>query len=391
MVGMIYKFADFVGRRYAYLIVSSLILGVVIGYLMFTPWDIIKDYTTPFYKNVIEYFTPSLPGEILERHTNPLVIIMIAPMGFTITFRSFGGALKDVKGFCFGLAVNLLVGSILCWGLSSVFLSVFMPSTLSNFTLSILPLLQYNPTLFITNFVNQFNNLTQIATGLVLIGTVPAAGMAIVWTGVLDGDVPLAVVISAGTMIIAPFLIPFLMVWLAGAFVTIDAVQMFINLLYTVLLPILGGMLLRQFIGRKRDVGKYLPLCTAVSAISAIFLMFSSINTGVPVLLKNMSLILPLIVSIVLIFPILFFSAYVLSRKLFTFKKTVALTYSSGMKSLPVALGIAATSFKGLVSLPVAVGFVFQMLTAVVFYQLLKRMEQDVENQFKAAEEETVR
>ncbi len=387
---MIYKFADSVRRRYAYLIVSALILGVVIGYLMFTPWDIIKDYTPPFYKNVIEYFTPSLPGEILERYTNPLVIIMIAPMGFTITFRSFGGALKDVKGFCLGLAVNLLVGPILCWGLSSIFLLVFMPSTLSNFTLSILPLLQYNPVLFITNFVNQVNNLTQIATGLVLIGTVPAAGMAIVWTGVLEGDVPLAIVISAGTMIIAPFLIPLLMVWLAGAFVTIDALQMFINLLYTVLLPILGGMLLREVLGRKKDVGKYLPLCTVISAVSAIFLMFGSINTEVPVLLKNMSLILPLIVSIVLIFPILFFSAYVLSSKLFTFKKTIALTYSSGMKSLPVALGIATTSFKGLVPLPVAVGFVFQMLTAVFFYQLLKGRKQGVEEQFKATEEETV-
>lgn len=61
------------------------------------------------------------------------------------------------------------------------------------------------------------------------------------------------------------------------------------------------------------------------------------------------------------------------SLKFFPKGKNIAITYSSGMKNLPIAIGIAAMSFGKLEMLPVAVGFAFQMLTAVTFYQLFRR------------------
>jgi predicted Na+-dependent transporter len=95
--------------------------------------------------------------------------------------------------------------------------------------------------------------------------------------------------------------------------------------------------------------------------------------------MKNMGLIAPLVISTILVFPILFLVAYLVSIKLFSRGKNIAITYSSGMKNLPIAIGIAAISFKGLVMLPVAVGFAFQMLTAVTFYQLFNRTMTDKE------------
>ena len=134
----------------------------------------------------------------------------------------------------------------------------------------------------------------------------------------LDGDVPLAVVINTGTMILAPFF----MLWLAGSY----ALAMLLNL-------IIAGMLLREFAERKTDVKKYL-----ISAICAVFLMFIAI----PVILKNLNLLPPLLASTVAIFPILFISAYFLSGKLFDRAKNIAITYSCGMKNLtalPIAYG----------------------------------------------------
>jgi len=66
----------------------------------------------------------------------------------------------------------------------------------------------------------------------------------------------------------------------------------------------------------------------------------------------------------------LFVVARLASVKLFSRGTNIAITYSSGMKNLPLAIGIAAMSFKGLAALPIAVAFAFQMLTAVSFYQL---------------------
>ncbi|PIU28892.1 MAG: hypothetical protein COT09_03635 [Candidatus Hydromicrobium americanum] len=102
-------------------------------------------------------------------------------------------------------------------------------------------------------------------------------------------------------------------------------------------------------------------------------LMFMAINTNMLPIIKNIELLLPLVISTILIFPILFLVAYLVSIKLFTSGKNIAITYSSGMKNLPIAIGIAAISFKGLEMLPIAVGFAFQMLTAVIFYQIFRR------------------
>jgi predicted Na+-dependent transporter len=308
-------YARFVREKYTYIIITTLVIAVVVG-----------------------LFTAS-PGVHIRQANTPLIVIMIAAMGFTITFKSLGMAIRDWKGFSIGLVLNFLFAPFLCWLLARLFLS----------------------------------SHTDLATGLILIGVVPCAGMALVWAGLLKGDVPLATVINAATMILAPFLIPLLMSLFAGTFVTVNTWGMFQQLIYAVLLPVLAGVALRELLERRVNIQKYLPIMPAVSATMAVLLMFMAINTNISPIMKNVGLISPLVISTILIFPILFIVAYLVSIKFFPRGKNIAITYSSGMKNLPIAIGIAAMSFKGLEMLPVAVGFAFQMLTAVSFYQLFRR------------------
>jgi len=168
----------------------------------------------------------------------------------------------------------------------------------------------------------------------------------------------------------------------AGTFVKVNTRGMFRQLIYTVLLPVLGGIALRELIERQINVQKYLPVMPAISATMAVFLMFMAINTNIPPIMKNIGLIGPLVISTILIFPILFLVAYIVSLKFFPRGKNIAITYSSGMKNLPIAIGIAAMSFKGLEMLPVAVGFAFQMLTAVTFYHFFRNGRADTDNKY---------
>lgn len=260
-------------------------------------------------------------------------------MSFTITFSNLGMAARNWKGTSFGIVLNFLFAPFLCWLLAHIFLS----------------------------------SHTNLATGLILIGVVPCAGMAMMWTGLLKGDVPLAIVIEAITMLLAPFVIPALMSLFAGSFVTVNTWGMFQQLIYTVLLPVLGAITLRELLEKRVNVQKYLPIMPAISATMAVFLMFMAINTAIPSIVKNVGLIAPLVISTILIFPILFIVAYLVTIKLFPRGTNIAITYSSGMKNLPLAIGIAVMSFKGLASLPIAVAFAFQMLTAATFYQLFRR------------------
>lgn len=312
---MLTAYAKFIREKYTVIIISTLVLGIVVG-----------------------LFTAS-PGIAIRKISTFLIIVMIGAMGFTITFKSLGTAARDWKSFILGLVLNFAFAPLLCWILALLFLS----------------------------------SHPDLATGLILIGVVPCAGMALVWAGLLKGDVPLATVINGATMIAAPFLIPLLMRLFAGAFVSVDTAGMFKTVMLTVLLPVLVGIVIREVMERRVDVKRYLPLMPALSATAAVLLMFMAINTAVPAVTKNLGLIGPLVASTILVFPILFLVAYLISISFLPRGKNIAITFSSGMKNLPIAVGIAVVSFKGLVMFPIAVAFAFQMLTAVSFYQIFLR------------------
>ncbi len=313
---MLATYAKLIREKYTVIIISTLVLGIVVG-----------------------LFTPA-PGIAIRKISTFLIVIMIGAMGFTITFKSLGMAARDWKSFLLGLVLNFAFAPLLCWLLALLLLS----------------------------------SHPDLAIGLILIGVVPCAGMALVWAGLLKGDVPLATVINGATMLVAPFLIPLLMSLFAGTFVSIDTAGMFKTVMITVLLPVLAGVVLRELLEKKVDVKRHLPLMPALSATAAVLLMFMAINTAVPAVAGNPGLIGPLVASTILVFPILFLVAYLISVKLLPRGKNIAITFSSGMKNLPIAVGIAVVSFKGLVMFPIAVAFAFQMLTAVSFYQLFLRI-----------------
>lgn len=148
---------------------------------------------------------------------------------------------------------------------------------------------------------------------------------------------------------------------------------MFKTVLITILVPVLAGVVLRELLEKKVDVRRHLPLMPALSATAPVLLMFMAINTAIPAVKANLGLLGPLVASTILVFPILFLVAHLISLKLLPRGKNVAITFSSGMNNLPIAVGIAVVSFKGLVMFPVAVAFAFQMLTAVSFYQIFLR------------------
>ncbi|MBC7189503.1 hypothetical protein H5U35_04730 [Candidatus Aerophobetes bacterium] len=281
----------------------------------------------------------SMPGLFIRKFDLALVVIMIGVMGFTITFKNLTSSTRGVIELFLGLVLNFLFAPFLCWILALLLLGKY----------------------------------PEFATGLILIGAVPSAGMALMWTGLLEADTSLAALINALTLIIAPFAIPFLMLFFAGKFVNINVPGMLKNLIYTILLPVLGSVGIREAVQKKIDVKRYLPLMPAISATAATLLLFMAINTAIPFIKRNLKLIVPLLTSTVFIFPVLFLVSFLICSRFLSKEKNIALTYTCGMKNLAIALGIAAVNFKEEVMLPVAASFAFQMLTAVFFYELFSR------------------
>ncbi|MGQ9616475.1 MAG: bile acid:sodium symporter family protein [Spirochaetota bacterium] len=320
-MNLLLKYAKFIRTNYQSIIIFAVVSGLIIGI-----WT-------------------STPGQWLQKYSSLLMFLMIYFMSFPIDAKEFGIVVSKPGGVIAGLLYNFAIMPLLCVAIAKVFIH---------------------------------NNM--LATGVILIGVVPCAGMSAVWTGLLEGDVPLSLGIDAVTIIISPFLIPYLMKLFAGSYVAIDILKMFKHLVVLLLIPVISGIITRYVVFRVSNPKKVMsitPAFPALSATTAIFLMFSICNSATPMIIKQSKMIPSLIASVILIFPIAFIGAYYTSKLFFNYKQVIAVTYTSGMKNLPIAMGIALVSFPKLVGLPIALSFIFQMLTASIFYRIVLSQMKD--------------
>ncbi|MDZ7402399.1 MAG: bile acid:sodium symporter family protein [candidate division KSB1 bacterium] len=309
-------FADFIRKHYQTIIIATVIVALLLGL-----------WTT-------------VPGKQIQRFSKALTFLMILFISFTLSPRQFALVVRQPVAVITGVLLTFVFMPLLCWALARLLVS--------------------DP---------------QLITGIILIGVVPTAGMAAVWTALLKGDVPLVLSIEALTMMLGSFLIPILMVLLAGANVQVSPGAMFQQLIVILLIPLFLGVLGHWLLEKLWQPKPDLSMMPALSAVTAVLLMFAVCNANVPMMVAQKSLVPGLLVAVVLIFPLGFLLPHWLGRFAFGWEQRIAVTYSSGMKNLPIAVGLALTSFgrQGLVGLPIVLAFILQMLTASTFYRYLNR------------------
>jgi len=111
----------------------------------------------------------------------------------------------------------------------------------------------------------------ELAAGFILVGCVPSGTASNVMTFLAKGDVALSVTVSSITTLIAPFLTPYLFLWLGGKFIPIDATALLIDILKIVLLPIICGVVIRQVFGETvKKVAKIVPLISILAIIAIV-------------------------------------------------------------------------------------------------------------------------
>jgi len=105
----------------------------------------------------------------------------------------------------------------------------------------------------------------ELAVGLILVGCAPSGTASNVMAFLAKGDVALSVAVASVSTVIAPLVTPALTLLLAGSFLHIDAGAMVLDIVKTVLLPVVAGLLARLFL--KNLVAKVLPALPWASAV----------------------------------------------------------------------------------------------------------------------------
>lgn len=105
-----------------------------------------------------------------------------------------------------------------------------------------------------------------IAAGVVLVGCAPGGTSSNVVSYLARGDVALSVTMTAVSTLLAPIFTPLLTLWLAGQYMSLDAGAMALSIVQVVLIPVVGGIVLRLLL--PRVIVTVLPILPWVSVVT---------------------------------------------------------------------------------------------------------------------------
>ncbi|MEA5455862.1 bile acid:sodium symporter family protein [Sinomonas sp. JGH33] len=105
----------------------------------------------------------------------------------------------------------------------------------------------------------------ELAVGVILVGCAPSGTASNVMAYLAKGDVALSVAVATVSTLVAPLVTPGLTLLLAGSFLNVDAGGMVLDIVKTVLFPVVLGLVARVFLARV--VAKVLPALPWISAI----------------------------------------------------------------------------------------------------------------------------
>jgi BASS family bile acid:Na+ symporter len=113
--------------------------------------------------------------------------------------------------------------------------------------------------------VEVLNLPPDIAIGVVLVGCCPGGTASNVISYIAHADVALSVSMTMVNTILAPFVTPFLIWLIAGAWIHISLVSMMISITEIVLLPLILGLVCNYFFPRQMArVTRYMPLFSSI-------------------------------------------------------------------------------------------------------------------------------
>lgn len=214
-----------------------------------------------------------------------------------------------------------------------------------------------------------FNLPTEIAVGVILVGTCPGGTSSNVMTYLSKGDVPLSVGMTAVSTLFAPLMTPLLTLLYAGQRVDVNAVVMFLSIVKVVLLPITLGLVCNYFFEKvTREIVRILPLISTI----AIIMIIASVVSANSARLKTVGV---MVVIVVILHNLLGYAAGFGVGKLLRLNTTKcrALSIEVGMQNSGLATSLAATHFAQypLATIPGAVFSVWHNISGAVYANFL--------------------
>ena len=212
---------------------------------------------------------------------------------------------------------------------------------------------------------------TELAIGVILVGTCPGGTSSNVMTYLSKGDVALSVGMTAVSTVLAPLLTPLLTLLYAGQRVDVNPMSMFMSIVKVVLVPIALGFVVNHFFHKfTEEAVRVLPL-VSTTAIVLIICAVVSANSA-----KIMTSGLLILVVVILHNVLGYLTGFGVGKLLkLDSTKCRAISIEVGMQNSGLATSLAAAHFAQypLATIPGAVFSVWHNISGAILANFFAR------------------
>lgn len=208
----------------------------------------------------------------------------------------------------------------------------------------------------------------EIAAGVILVGCAPGGTSSNVVSYLARGDVALSVTMTSISTLLAPLLTPLLTLWLAGQYMPLNAGSMALSIVQVVLVPVLGGLVLRLILPKL--IEKLLPVLPWISVISISMIVAIVVAGSRDKILEAGLLVLAAVIIHNTLGYLLGYTAARLTGQPVAARRTTAVEV--GMQNSGLAAGLAAQYMSPLAALPGAIFSVWHNLSGALLAALCR-------------------
>jgi len=241
-------------------------------------------------------------GFKLTQLINPLIQMIMFGMGATLSWKDFAAVAQSPKSVAIGIFAQFAIMPLLGFGLAN--LSGLEP---------------------------------EVAAGIILVGCAPGGTASNVIAFLARANVALSVTLTTVSTLIAPFMMPVLMKFLAGQFIEIDLLKMMWDIFKIILLPVGAGLLVHQLLGKNSGwIEKLLPLVSMLG-IALIILVITAAGRD------SLLAMGPILILIVFLHNVMGYSlGYVLARLIGLSEQDArTISIEVGMQNAGLASGLS--------------------------------------------------
>lgn len=280
-------------------------------------------------------FNPSF----LKSYVNIVLFLMIYPMLINIRLDEVVRAFGNVKIIGVSFVLNFVVAPLLAYAIGNLFFSG-------------------EPTLIL---------------GLMLIALIPTSGMTASWTGLAGGNLQMSLVLMALNLLLSIVMIPLYANLLLGEMVSFDNMVIISSIVRIVVIPMILGDLTRRLIIKLKSKKEYIalkPLFGGISSFFVLVIVYIAMALRSKKILGDPILVLKIVIPLIVFYTVMIVISHLVSGRLFERSDRIAVVYSSTMRNLTIALGIALGVFSesgNLASLLIAIAYLVQLPFAITY------------------------